>query len=41
MGIASAEWKLMGLLFFPVMDGAPEIVMNMGMGEKSPQGLAW
>ncbi len=29
----------MGLLFFPVMDGAPEIVMNMGMGDKSPQGL--
>jgi hypothetical protein len=40
VGIASAEGELMGLLFFPVMDdGAPEIVMNMGMGDKIPQGL--
>jgi DNA-binding NarL/FixJ family response regulator len=32
LGITSAEWKPAVLLFFSVINGAPEIVMNMGMG---------
>jgi DNA-binding NarL/FixJ family response regulator len=32
LGITSAEWKPAGLLFFSVINGALEIVMNMAMG---------